>query len=198
MLRNFLLPRYAGRVLASWASRYLPEQEDSESLTADAGEVVARTGETGFRTDVRAGRHRLTADEPGSVGGSDLGPTPYDLLSAALAACTSMTLQMYAKHKKLPLDAATVRVVQSKVHADDCADCETSEGRIDEFRRRISLDGDLTEKQRQRMLEIADRCPVHRTLHGEIKVRTTLTFCFFLPLFCCFASASTTLLIFHC
>jgi putative redox protein len=166
--------RYAGRVLASWASRYLPPQDDDISLKATKGEVVARTGTVGFRTDVRAGRHNLIADEPGSVGGSDLGPTPYDLLSAALATCTTMTLQMYARHKGLSLDAATVRVVHDKIHADDCVDCESREGRIDEFRRSISLEGELTEKQRQRMLEIADRCPVHRTLHGEIKVRSAL------------------------
>ena len=169
-----MIKGYAGRVLASWASRYLPAQEDEVPLRAAPGEVVARTGAVGFRTDVRAGRHALTADEPASVGGSDLGPTPYDFLSAALATCTTMTLQMYARHKKLSLDAATVRVVHDKVHADDCVDCETSEGRIDEFRRNISLQGELTEKQRQRMLEIADRCPVHRTLHGEIKVRSEL------------------------
>ncbi|MBT8088295.1 MAG: alpha/beta fold hydrolase [Gammaproteobacteria bacterium] len=174
LLSHELDSRYAGRVLAAWASRYLPERRDSESSSADAGQVFARTGAVGFRTEVRAGRHALVADEPGSVGGSDLGPTPYDLLSAALATCTSMTLQMYARHKKLPLDAATVRVVHDKIHADDCADCETSDGRIDEFRRRISLEGELTDEQRQRMLEIADRCPVHRTLHGEIKVRSVL------------------------
>jgi putative redox protein len=166
--------RYAGRVLAAWASRFLPEKHADASPVADTGDVVARTGADGFRTDIRAGSHALTADEPPSVGGSGLGPTPYGLLSAALASCTSMTLQMYARHKKLPLRAATVRVEHDKVHAEDCRDCESREGKIDEFRRSITLDGDLTQAQRERMLEIADRCPVHRTLHNEIKVRSTL------------------------
>lgn len=166
--------RYAGRVLAAWASRFLPVRSSDAALAVGAGEVVARTGATGFRTDVRTGRHALTADEPRSVGGGDAGPTPYDLLSAGLAACTSMTLQMYARHKKLPLQTATVRVVHDKIHAEDCRDCESRDGKIDEFRRRIVLEGDLTHAERERMLEIADRCPVHRTLHGEIKIRSSL------------------------
>ncbi|MDJ0700318.1 MAG: alpha/beta fold hydrolase [Woeseiaceae bacterium] len=165
--------RYAGHVLAAWASRYVAEAPRAE-LQASAGEVVARTYGDGFRTDVRAGRHEIVADEPTGVGGTDLGPSPYDLLSAALATCTTMTLRMYANHKKLDLQSATVRVTHDKIHADDCSDCETTEGRIDEFRRSVELAGDLTDAQRQRMLEIADRCPVHRTLHGEIKVRSQL------------------------
>lgn len=166
--------RYAGHVLAAWASRYLPDAPATEALQANEGEVVARTGPGGFRTDVRLGDHRLVADEPRSVGGTNLGPTPYDLLSAALATCTSMTLRMYANHKNLDLESATVRVEHDKVHAEDCVDCETADGKIDEFRRTISLEGDLTEAQQKRMLEIADRCPVHRTLHAEIKVRSKL------------------------
>ncbi len=166
---------YAGHVLAAWASRYLPEAKPPEhDLRAAHGEVVATTFADGFRTDVHMGRHGLTADEPVAVGGTDRGPTPYDLLSAALATCTSMTLRMYANHKKLDLKSATVRVEHDKVHAEDCDDCDNAEGKIDEFRRSISLDGDLTVEQRERMLEIADRCPVHRTLHGEIKVRSRL------------------------
>ena len=167
--------RYAGRVLASWASRYL----QSESATAEApsvadGTVVAKTLAGSFRTEILAGRHELLADEPSNVGGDDAGPTPYGYLAAALASCTSMTLQMYAQHKGLALDAATVSVQHGKVHAEDCADCDSAGGKIDEFQRELTLDGDLSTEQRQRMLEIADRCPVHKTLHGEIKVRTTL------------------------
>ncbi len=116
----------------------------------------------------------FVADEPRSVGGTDLGPTPYDLLSAALATCTSMTLRMYANHKGLNLESATVRVEHDKVHAEDCEDCESGSGKIDEFRRTISLEGDLPDEVRSRMLEIADRCPVHRTLHGKVKVRSRL------------------------
>jgi len=166
--------RYVGRTLAAWASRYLPSAAASPAQRTQPGEVVARTPAEGFRTDVQAGLHALTADEPVSVGGSNLGPTPYDFLSAALATCTSMTLQMYARHKKLPLESATVRVMHDKIHAEDCEDCESGSGKIDEFRRTIALEGELTDAQRKRMLEIADRCPVHRSLHGEIKVRSKL------------------------
>jgi putative redox protein len=165
---------YAGRVLAAWASRYLPVAEDTAALVAGTGEVVARSYIDSFRTDVRAGKHHLVADEPTSVGGTDQGPTPYDLLAAALATCTTMTLKMYASFKKLGLRSTTVRVSHDKIHAEDCADCESTTGKIDEFRRELSFDGELSEKEIARLLEIADRCPVHKTLHGEIKVRTTL------------------------
>ncbi len=166
--------RYAGQVLAAWASRYLPHADHGEPFRVAAGEVVARTYSDGFKTDVRAGRHTLVADEPRSVGGTNAGPSPYDLLSAALATCTSMTLHMYAAHKKVDLESVTVRVTHGKIHAEDCEDCESDTGRIDEFKRSISLQGSLTEAQQTRMLEIADRCPVHRTLEGEIKVRSKL------------------------
>ncbi|MDZ7645265.1 MAG: bifunctional alpha/beta hydrolase/OsmC family protein [Woeseiaceae bacterium] len=165
--------RYAGAVLAAWAGRYVDTQPAAER-PADESAVTATTPAGGFRTAVMAAGHELTADEPASVGGTGLGPSPYDLLSAALASCTTMTLQMYAKHKKLPLDSAEATVTHDKVHASDCDDCETREGRIDEFTRDIRLKGALDDKQRQRMLEIADRCPVHRTLHGEIRVRSRL------------------------
>ena len=166
--------RYAGRVLAAWASRYLPASASPEAPSADDGEVAATTRAGGFRTEARVAGHRVVADEPRSVGGTGLGPTPYDLLSAALATCTSMTLRMYADHKKLHFESATVRVAHDKIHASDCEDCESGTGKIDEFRRTISLEGNLTDAERARMLEIADRCPVHLTLHGETKVRTTL------------------------
>ena len=167
---------YAGKVLAAWAARYLPKVATGEAtpLVARDGAVVAKTYKLGFRTEVAAGNHHFLADEPLQVGGTDLGPTPYDLLAAALATCTSMTLKMYAAHKKIDLHSATVSVEHGKVHAEDCVDCENASGMIDEFRRELLLDGDLTQEQRQRMLEIADRCPVHKTLHNEIKVRTKL------------------------
>jgi len=166
--------RYAGRVLAAWASRYLPEAGSAGAVNGDAGLVTSQTWLGGFRTEVQLGGHHLVADEPRSVGGTNLGPTPYDLLSAALATCTSMTLRMYANHKKLNLASATVSVAHDKVHAKDCEDCEAADGKIDEFRRTITLEGELSQEQRERMLEIADRCPVHRSLHGEIKVRSRL------------------------
>jgi putative redox protein len=137
-------------------------------------EVAARTLAGGFRTELNVAGHPLVADEPASVGGTAEGPTPYDLLSAALASCTTMTLMMYAKHKGIELEAVTVRVRHEKVHAKDCEDCETAAGRIDEFVRELVIEGEISEQQRQRMLEIADRCPVHRSLHSEVKIRTVI------------------------
>ena len=167
--------RYAGHVLAAWAARYVSGGEESlTTLTQNGNEVVAETGADGFLTEINAAGHPLLVDEPASVGGTDLGPSPYDLLSAALASCTSLTLQMYARHKKLPLETATVRVNHAKVHAKDCEHCETETGRIDRFERVIELVGELNEDVRQRMLEIADKCPVHRTFEGEIDVLTRL------------------------
>jgi uncharacterized OsmC-like protein/alpha/beta superfamily hydrolase len=161
---------YAASVIASWAERYLPE-ETRQTTEANEGEVVAVTGSQGYQTRIQAGPHVLVADEPASVGGEDTGPTPYGLLSAALAACTSMTLQMYARRKKIRLDEARVAVTHQKIHARDCESCETADGKVDQFARRITLKGEMTADQRARMLEIADLCPVHRTLHGEVEIR---------------------------
>ena len=136
-------------------------------------EVKARLTD-GMQVELSNGRHTWAADEPEDVGGTDTGPTPYDLLAAALAACTSMTLKMYAKHKKLDLRSATVRVTHGRIHAEDCEDCSKDEGMIHQFRRQLSLVGNLDDEQRERMLQIADRCPVHKTLHDEIKIRTQL------------------------
>jgi putative redox protein len=147
---------------------------NSPALAGALDEVVARTGIDSFTTEMLVAGHKLVADEPVEAGGNDQGPSPYDLLAAALASCTTMTLKMYAARKELAMRSVTVRVTHDKVHAKDCADCESSSGKIDEFRRELTIDGDLDEAQRQRLLEIADMCPVHRTLHGEIKVRTTL------------------------
>lgn len=166
--------RYAGQVLAAWASRFLPGVDGPADPLTGVGpeDVVARTAAGGFRTELSVAGHAMLADEPAAYGGTDLAPTPYDYLSAALASCTSMTLRMYADHKQLDFDAATVSVRHDKVHATDCMDCETKSGKIDEFQRRIVIDGNLTPEQRERMLEIADRCPVHKTLHAEVKIRT--------------------------
>jgi putative redox protein len=166
---------YAGTVLAAWAGRYLdlPRREAVDRDLTD-NRVVARTGKRGFQTEIIAGGHRLMADEPLSLGGSDTGPNPYDYLAASLGACTSMTLRMYADRKGWPLDAATVRLRHRKVHAEDCEDCETRTGTVDLIEREIEIEGDLEQLQRQRLLEIADRCPVHRTLHSKIEVITRL------------------------
>jgi uncharacterized OsmC-like protein/alpha/beta superfamily hydrolase len=168
--------RYAGLMLASWASRYLPVAAAAAEapLASVDGYVVARTSVGQFRTEIAAGNHVFFSDEPASVGGADTGPTPYDLLSAALASCTSMTLRMYASLKKITLRSVTVAVRHDRVHAEDCKDCESATGNIGEFQRMISLDGELTDEQQQRLLEIADRCPVHKTLSNEIKIRTAL------------------------
>jgi putative redox protein len=145
---------------------------------ADAQPVFVEVEETlkgRFVQRTRAGRHEWVADEPKSAGGSDAGPGPYEYLLMALGACTSMTLRMYAEHKKWPLRRVRVRLSHRKVHAQDCADCETREGKVDEITREVGIEGDkLTNEQRQRLLEIANRCPVHRTLTAGTKVRSRL------------------------
>lgn len=162
---------YAAGVLAAWAGRYLGDTAGTDEATG----VVARTGTDGYATDVAARGHVLLADEPESAGGADLGPSPYELLAAALATCTGMTLQMYARRKSWPLTEATVRVAHDRIHAGDCAECETADGRVDRLTRTVTLTGDLDDGQRARLLEIADRCPVHRTLTGEIIIETSAT-----------------------
>jgi putative redox protein len=131
-------------------------------------------GPAGFTNSVWAGAHHLLADEPVNLGGADTGPNPYELLMAGLGACTSMTLRMYADRKGWPLEGVRVRLAHGKIHAKDCADCETTEGRIDRITRNIEVSGPLDDAQLTRLLEIADRCPVHRTLHSEVKVVSTM------------------------
>jgi putative redox protein len=140
----------------------------------EPGMVSVRGRADGFVQDVIIGRHRLTADEPVSVGGTDTGPDPYGLLLASLGACTSMTIAMYARRKGWPLEAVTVRLRHSRIHADDCADCETRQGMLDRIERDIVLEGELEEVQRTKLLEIGNACPVHRTLTSEIHVQTRL------------------------
>ena len=166
--------QYAATVLAAWASRYLDAPKEAESAETVPGVRVAEAGEGRFAQLVQAGRHRLRADEPLAVGGDDSGPGPYDLLLAALGACTSMTVRMYAEQKKWPLRRVGVELQHDKVHATDCAECETREGRIDKIERVLTLEGELDDAQRQRLLEIANKCPVHRTLHSEVWIPTTL------------------------
>ncbi|MDE0059120.1 MAG: alpha/beta fold hydrolase [Defluviicoccus sp.] len=165
---------YAAEMVAAWASRFLPPKRASGAEAEAGAVVVAENGIGRFGQDIAAGEHRLRADEPASVGGLDRGPTPYQLLSSALGTCTTMTLRMYAQRKQWPLERAAVTVRQQKIHAADCAECETADGKIDSFEREIELVGPLDEEQRARLLEIADKCPVHRTPHGEVRVTTTL------------------------
>ena len=135
--------------------------------------VVVRTGEE-LRTEIEAGGHTVIADEPESLGGTDAGPTPYDYLLAALGGCTAMTLRMYADRKGWPLESVTVRLSQDRIHANDCEECETEEGRIDRIEREIELVGSLDDEQRRRLIEVAGMCPVHRTLKTEVVVGNSL------------------------
>ena len=136
----------------------------------DVRSVVVRGSAAGFAQEIHAGPHRLHADEPASAGGTDTGPSPYDLLLAALGACTSMTVAMYARRKAWPLEAVTVHLRHSKIYAADCADCETKEGMLDRIERDIHFAGPLTDEQRAKLLEIANKCPVHRTLTSGIDI----------------------------
>lgn len=172
---------YVAEVLAAWATRYIGAKFTKETTASTEGHVLvtergadAERGISRLAQDVFVGRHRLSADEPVGAGGSDLGPNPYDYLLAGLGACTSMTLRLYADHKKWPLEKVSVRLSHEKIHAEDCADCETKEGKIDQIEREIEVQGPLDSTQRQRLLEIAEKCPVHRTLHSEIKIFSKL------------------------
>jgi putative redox protein len=138
----------------------------------DVGSVVVHGSAAGFEQEIHAGRHRFHGDEPVSAGGTDTGPSPYEFLLAALGACTSMTVGMYARRKGWPLEDVTVRLRHSKIHATDCAECDTKEGMLDHIELEIHFDGPLTEEQRSKLVEMANKCPVHRTLTSEIEIRT--------------------------
>jgi uncharacterized OsmC-like protein/pimeloyl-ACP methyl ester carboxylesterase len=166
--------RYAGALIAAWARKYIDLPQEQRKQKPDDNRVVARTEGSGFRTEILADGHPLIADEPESVGGTNAGPNPYELLAAALAACTTMTLRMYADRKGWPLQAAEARIEHAKVHSEDSADPENPRSRIDHFSKELAFEGELDDEQRQRLLEIADRCPVHRTLHSDVKITTTL------------------------
>lgn len=165
---------YAGEIIATWVRKYLPPPV-SPSIKTDHQVAAMLTKEDQFTTYVKVGQHQLTADEPEGVGGADYGPSPYELLSSALATCTAMTIKMYANRKKWNLDECIVHVDHEKKHAEDSHASEQGVSKIDHFMRRIELTGSLDEKQRQRLLEIANKCPVHRTLEsGEMHIATNL------------------------
>lgn len=164
---------YAGSIIANWVARYIEIPARDPLKTRQ--QVVARIDDDpGYTTEIKADIHHLIADEPEAVGGNDFGPDPYELLSSSLGACTAMTVKMYAKRKKWDLQEVTVHLNHFKKYSDDCADCAEKPRKIDEFERCIEFKGDLDETQINRLLEIADRCPVHRTLHSEVKVVTKL------------------------
>jgi len=164
---------YVGSIIAAWAGKYIPLEEEEDALPSDT-QVSVRTEQGSFYTEIRSGQHTLIADEPISVGGNNLGPSPYDLLLSALGACTTMTLHMYAARKKWPLEAATTHLEHAKIHATDCESCDTVNGKVDQITRELELTGPLSDEQKQRLLEIADKCPVHKTLHAETQVQTLL------------------------
>jgi putative redox protein len=140
----------------------------------EPGSVIVHGNAEGFAQVITAGSHQFTSDEPAGVGGSDSGPGPYELLLAALGSCTSMTVAMYARRKGWPLEAVTVQLRHSRIHAADCEACETKAGRLDHIERIVELTGVLNEDQRARLLDIANKCPVHRTLTSEIHVQSRL------------------------
>jgi putative redox protein len=166
---------YVADVVAAWAGRYLDMEAASEAATTEPRSVVVtETGVGKFQQTIRAGRHSLVADEPVDVGGLDSGPGPYDLLLAALGACTSMTLRLYADRKQLPLERTSVKLTHSRIHAADCETCETKEGMLDRIDKDITVEGPLDADARARLLEIAEKCPVNRTLKSEIDIRGTI------------------------
>lgn len=166
---------YAADVIAAWASRYIDAAKPAKAvdLPVDPRKVVVQeTRKSKFNQIITVGPHHLVADEPVAAGGADAGPGPYDLLLAGLGACTSMTMRLYADRKSLPLERVTVTLKHSKIHAKDCEECETRESMLDQIERDITMDGVLDAEQRKKLMEIADKCPVHRTLTSEIRIVT--------------------------
>jgi putative redox protein len=149
------------------------DQNDHDGASSEGTVIVTGAGSGTYRQQITAGHHQLVADEPRPIG-DDAGPNPYDLLLAALGSCTSMTLRMYADRKGWPLEQVRVTLRHSRIHAKDCAECETSIGFVDQIDRDIELTGDLDDTQRERLLYMADRCPVHQTLTSEVHITTSL------------------------
>ena len=147
---------------------------ENTPATLEPRDVVVGGSALGVAQEIAVGKHRLVADEPTALGGTDTGPNPYDLLLAALGSCTSMTIAMYARRKEWPLQSVRVTLRHARIHAEDCEDCESKTGRLDRIEREVELFGPLDDEQRSRLLEIANKCPVHRTLQSEISIRTRL------------------------
>lgn len=164
--------QYVADTIATWVKRYLPDPPPVQSSDVPGGELLVDEGNRRFLREVSSDDHTWLADEPKHVGGDNLGPDPYEHLLAALGTCTSMTIRMYANRKGWPLEDVGVRLEHSREHARDCADCDEKPAQLDVLSRAIRLDGALDETQRARLMEIADRCPVHRTLEGDLRIDT--------------------------
>lgn len=162
---------YAGNMIASWALRYI-NLPDQEKIHSNSQVAASLNREDMFTTHIVSGNHSFIADEPKKFGGNNFGPNPYEFLSAGLATCTAMTIQMYARRKKWEVDNVTVHIDYAKEHAVDCENCEEATSKIDTFIRKISFTGNLPDEQKKRLLEIADKCPVHKTLMSEIQIKT--------------------------
>ena len=175
LLNNKRDAEYAAEVIGAWVSRYLPLGEEDKADADRRSVVVAEAGIGKFTQHITIGPHHLTADEPEAHGGNDAGPTPYDFLLTALGVCTNMTVRMYADRKQLPLRSVEVQLVHEKIHATDCENCEKEDGRIDRIQRRINLIGELDADQKRRLLEISNKCPVHRTLRSEVLIENLET-----------------------
>jgi len=165
---------YIGKVIASWAQRYLDTDEKEINLKSDHDVMASLSHNDDFTTDMAIGDHNMLADEPESYGGKNLGPNPYEFLSAALASCTAITIQMYAKRKELVLENVEVHVSHKKDHCEDCKGIDNEKAKIDTFKREIAFEGELDEKEKEKLLGIADKCTVHKTLHHKIEIKTIL------------------------
>ena len=163
--------QYVGNVISAWVSRYVDVSEEEE-ISSSKEVAASLDSEDKFTTYMKLGDHYFVADEPTSFGGNNFGPSPYQYISAGLAACTAMTIQMYARRKKWEVLNVTVHVSHSKEHALDCEDCDKESAKLDTLSKKISFKGELSDEQKKRLLEIADRCPVHRTLQSEIQIVT--------------------------
>ncbi|KPM33132.1 OsmC-like protein [Croceitalea dokdonensis DOKDO 023] len=164
---------YVGKVVSGWAQRYVPK-ENNTPLESKHDVVAGLDADAGFTTRMKVGNHQMIADEPKSFGGMDYGPSPYELVSAGLSACTAMTIQMYAKQKGWQVNSVRVHTSYSRSHAKDCENCEKHNAKIDTFHREIRFEGQLDQNQIDRLLQIADKCPVHKTLHNKAQVITKL------------------------
>lgn len=173
LLTNDVRSEFVASLIAAWVTPYLPDVAEVDELLPPGLVSVETAGGGKFQQLVKCGAHQFIADEPTKIGGGDLGPTPYDFLLAGLGACTSMTIKMYADRKQIPLEKVHIELEHSREHHDDCETCNNAQNRIDVIDRTITLEGNLSEEHRRKLMEIADKCPVHRTLENRIDIHST-------------------------